>query len=133
MVDHEDVMVMVVVVVVEVVVVEVVVVEVVGVEVVVVEVVGVEIMALVRLPVIVVMEAWKKKKQEKNESIHFKSAFLKRLKFKFLGEKSVIKEHCALTVKCQLRVFRIQHSQWKYGIHKNEKAYCHNKRLCAAF
>ena len=74
-----------------------------------------------------------KKKQEKNESIHFKSAFLKRLKFKFLREKSVIKEHCTLTGKCQLRVFRIQHSQWKYGIHKNEKAYCHNKRLCAAF
>ena len=74
-VDHEDVMVMVVVVVVEVVVVEVVVVEVVGVEVVVVEVVGVEIMALVRLPVIVVMEAWKKRNRRKTKAFISKARF----------------------------------------------------------
>ena len=53
----------------------VVVVEVVGVEVVVVEVVGVEIMALVRLPVIVVMEAWKKKTGEKRKHSFQKRVF----------------------------------------------------------
>ena len=38
------------------------------------------------------------------------------------------------SVKCQLRVFRIQRSQWTYGIHKMKKASGHRRRkkfICA--